>query len=206
MRNLGILPVILLVFCCGSGMAADCDSYKGKSMDIAKEVAMPIAKALAAVNAHNGKGLFAISSNKLLLLRRSVSGGADGRTGNMRLILRPRDMDANLNFNIGGQIFSEFSDRALFNTVNTASAIAIDRDVCEGARHCDDALPGSEEVPFILRDLLQCNQVEKGVFVFSDGLFVTDMQRITDRAPLGNALFFAKESGGYRLAGLIILH
>jgi hypothetical protein len=206
MRIFIVLTMLVLAICCQLAMAADCDSYRGKQIDTAKEAVMPISKALAAVKAHNVRGLFALSSNKLLLLRRSVTGGVDNRVGNVRLALRPRDMDSNFNFDIGGQTFSEFSDRALFDAQNTASAIAVDREVCEGARHCDDALPASEEVPFLIKDLLQCNRTGKGVFVFADGLFVTDMQLVTDKVPVGSALFFAKDNSGYRLAGLIILH
>jgi hypothetical protein len=206
MRNFVILTILLSTICCSYTAMADCDSYQGKQVDIAKDAATPIGKALAAVKAHNVKGLFAVSSNKVLLLRRSVSGGADSRGGNIRLALRPRDMDSNFNFEIGGQTFSEFSDRALFDGQNTATAFSIDREVCEGARHCDDALPASEEVPFLIKDMLQCNQAGKGMFVFADGLFVTDMQLAPGKVPVGSALFFAKDSGGYRLAGLIILH
>jgi hypothetical protein len=206
MRKFIFLTLLVSAFGWHLAEAADCDSYKGKQVDTAKEAVVPITKALAAVKAHNVKGLFALSSNKLLLLRRGGAGGADSRIGNVRLALRPRDMDSNFNFDIGGQAFTEFSDRALFDAQNTASALAIDREVCEGARHCDDALPASEEVPFVMKDLLQCNRTGKGVFVFADGIFVTDMQLASDKVPVGSALFFAKESGGYKLAGLIILH
>jgi hypothetical protein len=206
MRNIAILSILLSTICCSYTAMADCDSYKGTQVDTAKDAVAVIGKALAAVKAHNVRGLFAISSTKLLLLRRSVSGGADSRTGNIRLAMRPRDMDSDFNFAIGGQTFTEFSDRALFDGQNTATAQSIDREVCEGARHCDDALPASEEVPFMMKDMLQCNQTGKGVFKFADGLFITDMQLTPGKVPVGSALFFAKESGGYRLAGLIILH
>jgi len=141
----------------------------------------------------------------LLLLRRVVTSGEDSRTGNIRLALRPRDLDAGLNINIGGQTIGDFGDPSLFNALNTASALVVQREVCEGARHCDDALPGSEEVPFLIKDLMQCNRGSgKDVYVFSDGMFVTDMQISTGRVPVGSALFFTKQAGGYKLAGLII--
>ncbi|HXA48287.1 MAG TPA: hypothetical protein VNW52_11705, partial [Burkholderiaceae bacterium] len=90
MHKFVMLAIVLSIICCGGAAAADCDSYKGKQIDTAKDVATPVGKALAAVKAHNVRGLFAISGNKLLLLRRSVSGGAEGRAGNVRLALRPR--------------------------------------------------------------------------------------------------------------------
>jgi hypothetical protein len=206
MRNIAILSILLSTICCSYTAMADCDSYKGKQVDTSKDAAATVTKALAAVKTHNVKGLFALSSTKLLLLRRSVSGGVDSRTGNIRLAMRPRDMDSDFNFAIGGQTFTEFSDRVLFDGLNAATALDIDREVCEGARHCDDALPASEEMPFVMKDMLQCNQTGKGVFVLADGLFVTDMQLAPGKVPVGSALFFAKGSTGYRLAGLIILH
>jgi hypothetical protein len=205
MRNSAILTMLLLVFF-RPAAAVDCESYTGTRADTTKEATTEIGKALTALKARNPKGLFAISSHTLLLLRRSVTSGADGRIGNVRLPLRARDIDSSLNIHVGDQVFTEFADHALFDALNTNSAITVGREVCEGARHCDDALPPSEEVPFLMKDLLQCNQSGKGVFVFSDGLFVTDMQLIADKIPVGSALFFAKEPSGYRLAGLIIQH
>jgi hypothetical protein len=205
MRNSVIPAILLSLICCRSVAAADCESYAGTRGDAAKEVTTVVGKALAAIKTHNAKGLFAISSSKLLLLRRVVSSGEDSRTGNIRLALRPRDVDAGLNINIGSQTFSEFSDQSLFNTVNTASVVSLQREVCEGARHCDDALPGSEEVPFLIKNLMQCNRSGgKDVYLFSDGMFVTDMQLSAGRVPVGSALFFTKQAGGYKLAGLII--
>jgi hypothetical protein len=200
-----VIWVILLLSVYFQGTAvADCDSYTGTHIDATKEVALPIGKALTAINTHNAKGLFTNSAKTLLLLRRSVSGGEEGRTGNIRLPLRPRDVDSNLNIHIGDQVFAEFGEHGLFDGMNAASAISVSREVCEGARHCDDALPGSEEVPFMMKNLLQCNRSGKGVFVFSDGMFVTDMQLAAGKLPVGSALFFTKEAGAYRLAGLII--
>ena len=204
MRIPAILAILLLLIDCRGAVAADCDSYTGARADLAKEAAIPVGKALAAIKTRNAKGLFAVSSGTLLLLRRSVSGGEDARTGNIRLPLRARDMDSNLNIHMANQAFTEFADNALFDGLNAGSAITVRRDVCEGARHCNDALPPSEEMPFLVRDLLQCNRTGKGIFVFSDGIFVTDMQMTPDKFPVGSALFFAKEQNSYRLAGLII--
>jgi len=137
------------------------------------------------------------------MLRRSVSDG-DNRSGNVRLALRRSDLDANLNIHIGNQVFTEFSDRSLFNSVSNETAIAVHREVCEDARRCDDLLPASEEIPFMFNELLQCNQNGKAVYIFTDGAFVMDMRIIPGKMPTGNALFFSKVADGYRLAGMII--
>lgn len=204
MRGFSISTILLLLVCCCDAIAADCDSYTGTRVDATSEITGPVGKALTAIKTRNTKALFAISSSKLLLLRRSVTGGADGRTGNIRLALRPRDIDANLNIHIGDQTFTELGAPALFDAANAASTVTVRREVCEGARRCEDALPASEEVPFLMKDLLQCNRGATGVFAFSDGVFVTDMQAAEGKLPVGSALFFAKEPGGYRLAGVII--
>ena len=206
MRNFIIIPAIVLsLVCCRNVAAADCENYAGTRVDAAKDVTAVVGKALAAIKAHNAKGLFAISSSKLLLMRRAVTSGEDSHTGNIRLALRPRDFDAGLNINIGAQSFGDFADPSLFNALNAASTVVVRREVCEGARHCDDALPGSEEIPFLIKDLLQCNRGSgKEVYLFSDGMFVTDMQMSSERVPVGSALFFTKQAGGYKLAGLIV--
>jgi len=204
MRNSVIPTLLLLLISCGSAAAADCDGYTGTPMDAAKEVTASVGKALTAIKTRNAKGLFAISSSKLIFLRRVVTSGEDSRTGNLRLSLRPRDIDSNLNIRIGDQTFSDFALQSSFDALNVGSAVSVQREVCEGARHCDDALPSSEEVPFLIKDLLQCNRSTKGVYVFSDGIFVIDMQSSAERVPVGSALFFTKEAGGYRLAGLIV--
>lgn len=202
MRNLVIPTMLALAVLSSTAMAADCESYTGTRVDTTKETAALMGKGLAAVKAHNVKGLFALSAGKVILLRRSVSDDQD-RNGNIRLALRPRDLDGNMKIHIANQIFPDFSDGSLFDGLDPANAISVSREVCEGARHCDDDLPPSEEMPFVMKDLLQCNQGGKGIFVFSDGIFVTDMQLSPGKMPIGSALFFAKDHGTYHLAGLI---
>jgi hypothetical protein len=205
MRIWGIgAAVLLLSACMSNAWALDCDSYTGTKVDTTKDVATLVGKGIAAVRGHNVRGLFALSGSKLIYLRRSVTDtSSEGRAGNIRLALRPRDMDASLNVRIGNQLFDEFAGSDMFDGLDTASAISVPREVCEGASRCDDALPSSEGVPFLMKNLLQCNQNGKGIYLFSDGIFITDMQLNGGKVPLGAALFFAKGEKGYYLAGLI---
>lgn len=189
-----------------SAWALDCDSYTGTKVDTTKDTSVLIGKGITATRAHNVKGLFSLSAGKLVYLHRAISDAKEDRAGNIRLPLRPRDMDGGGRVHIGNQIFTEFADSGMFDGLDTASAISVSREVCEGASRCDDALPSSEGMPFLMRNLLQCNQNGKGIYVFSDGIFVTDMQLNGGKIPVGGALFFAKDSKGYHLAGLIAEH
>lgn|GEM_PF-2911728 len=208
MRILGIGSALVLSVCMHSAWALDCSSYTGTRVDTTKDVVALVNKGTAAVHGHNVRGLFSLSSSKLTYLRRSVTdaGTPEGRAGNIRLALRPRDMDAELRVRIGNQMFTEFAENGLFDGLDTANAISIPREVCEGVDRCEDALPPSEGVPFMMKNLLQCNQNGKAIYMFSDGIFVTDMQLNGGKVPLGGALFFAKGNKGYYLAGLIAQH
>lgn len=205
MRIKGICLATALLACVQSAWALDCDNYTGTRVDTTKELVTLVDKGVAAVHGHNVRGLFSLASGKLIYLRRSVidANTPEGRAGNIRLALRPRDIDGGLRVHIGNQVFGEFAEAGLFDGLDTANAISLSRDVCEGASHCDDALPPSESVPFLMKNLLQCNQNGKAIYVFSDGIFVTDMQLNGGKVPLGSALYFAKGDKGYYLAGLI---
>jgi hypothetical protein len=198
--------LILALACCCQAQAADCENYTGARVALTKDATDAVGKAIAAIKAGSPRGLMAISSNKLLLVRRSVSAGADGRSGNVRLPLHAADLDTHLNIRIANLTLADFTERGRFDAVKTDEAIAVQRDVCEGENHCDDGLPPSVDLPFIMHDLLQCNQGGQRVFAFNDGLFVTDMRMESGGLPTGAALFFTKTAKAYRLAGLIVQH
>ena len=195
---------MLIAICCGNALAADCATYAGTRAATANELSGVAGKALGAIKSNNGKGLFGMSDGHLLLLRRVVSGSSDDRIGNVRLPMRPRDLDSNLNIRIGSQTFPAIVDRDLFGTVNLGSAVMLQREVCDDPRTCGDSLPSSIDVPFMLNDLLRCNPGNGGVFVFADGAFVLGMRIQGDHLPTGSALFFAKKGSSYRLAGLVV--
>lgn len=197
---------LVLALAGGQAWAADCDNYTGAHTALAKDAADAVGKTIAVIKAGNPRGVMAASAGKLLLVRRSVSGGTESRSGNVRLPLHVPDMDSHLNIHIANMTVSDFAERDRFDAVKTDDAIAVQRDVCEGESHCDDSLPPSVDLPFILHDLLQCNQGGKRVFAFNDGLFVTDMRMESGGLPIGAALFLTKTAKGYRLAGLIVQH
>jgi hypothetical protein len=205
MRIWGIGAATAMLVWAHGAWALDCSSYAGTKVDTTKETSALIGKGIAAVRGHNVRGLFSLSSGKLTYLHRAIGDTPEARIGNIRLSLRPRDMDGGLRVHIGNQVFDEFAESNLFDGLDPASAISVPREVCEGASHCDDALPASESMPFLMKNLLQCNQNGKGIYLFSDGIFVTDMQ-LNGRLPVGGALFFAKSDKGYYLAGLIAQH
>jgi hypothetical protein len=203
MRIWGIGVAAAMLVGAHGAWALDCSSYAGTKVDTTKEASALIGKGIAAVRGHNVRGLFSLSSSKLTYLHRSIGDTPESRIANIRLGLRPRDMDGGLRVHIGNQTFDEFAESSIFDGLDTSKAISVSREVCEGASRCDDALPASESVPFLMKNLLQCNQNGKGIYIFSDGIFVTDMQLNNGKLPIGGALFFAKGDKGYYLAGLI---
>ncbi len=205
MKKYGWALILALGGCCHA-WAADCENYTGTRVALVKDATDTVGKAIAAIKAGSPRGLIATSANKLLLVRRSVSTGADGRSGNIRLTLHAADMDAHLNIHIANLTITDFAEHGRFDAVKTDDVIAVQRDVCDGADHCEGGLPPSVDIPFIMHDLLQCNQGEKRIFSFNDGLFVTDMHMESGALPTGDALFFTKTAKGFRLAALIVQH
>ena len=202
MRRYWSLPVLFLGFMCLCAQAADCATYKGSATPATKDVSGVLDKAFAALHTRNAKALFALGDKKVLLLRRVVT--SSDRSGNFRLELRQRDVDANMNIHIVNQVLPDLANANLFSQLPTDTVTSVRRDICEDARSCEDSLPGSEQVPFMLSDLLQCNQTGKGIFMYGDGIYVTDMTTAPGKLPVGSALFFNKSGGAYRLAGVII--
>ncbi|HEY8024271.1 MAG TPA: hypothetical protein VIF60_06880 [Burkholderiaceae bacterium] len=203
MRGFWLVPVLFLGL---SGMpcrAADCATYTGSAAAVTKDVAGVLDKTLAAVRSKNARGVFALADKKILLVRRVVSSSTD-RSGNLRLELRQRDLDANLNIHMGNQVLPDLSLPGAFASIPTDNIINVRRDICEDARRCDDNLPGSEQIPFMINDLLQCNHNGKAAYMFSDGIYLTDMTVVAGKLPTGSALFFNKTAAGFRLAGVII--
>jgi hypothetical protein len=192
-----------LAGCCHA-WAADCENYTGTRAALTKDAGDVVGRAIAAIKTGNPRGLFALSGGKLLLVRRSVVSSAEARSGNIRLALHAADVDARFQIHIANLVVADFSQRGQFDAVKTDEAIMVQRDVCEGENHCEDSMPPSVDVPFIMHDLLQCNQGKPRVFMFNDGVFVTNMQMTSGSLPTGDALFFAKTAKGYRLAGLIV--
>jgi len=185
-------------------VAANCANNIGIRAPLGKEAADAVGKALAAIKARNPKALLSMAGNRMVLFRRSVSNDGADRSGNVRLILRSSDIDSNLNIRIGGQVFPDFADNALFSSIDVANAIAVPRDICEDGGACENGLPPSVEIPFLMNDLLRCNRTGSGVFLLEDGLFVVDMKIEGKQMPLGAALFFSKIGNGYRFAGAMI--
>lgn len=190
---------------CFSAWGADCSTYRGSAAALPKDAGATLDKAFAALHAHNAHNLYAMTDRKVLLIRRMVS-NPDERGSNFRLELRQRDLDDNLNIRVAGQLLPELSRATVFGAVAADSALAVRRDICEDARKCEDLLPGSEQIPFMLNDLLRCNQYAKGVYVYDDGLYAVDMAAAPGKLPIGTALFFSKAGNAYKLAGVIILN
>jgi len=202
MRGFWLLPVLFLGLLVQPCLAADCATYTGAAAASSKDVAMVLDKTLAALHGKNVRGMFAQADRKILLVRRIVS--SSDRSGNLRLELLQRDVDANLNIHMGNQVLPDLAAPGVFASIATDKVIAVRRDICEDARHCDDFLPGSEQIPFMLNSLLQCNQNAKAAYLFTDGIYVTDMTTAPGKMATGSALFFNKTPAGYRLAGVII--
>lgn len=198
-----LLPLLAGLFCV-SAWAADCSTYRGAAAALPKDVGTSLDKVVAAVHAHNVRNLYANSDRKVLLIRRMVS--SDDRSGNFRLELRQRDFDSALNIRMINQSLPELSRAEVFGAAAIENGLTVRRDICEDARKCDDLLPGSEQLPFMLNDLLQCNQYAKGAYVYDDGLYLIDMVGAPGKLPVGTALFFNKAGSAYRLAGVIILN
>ena len=199
------LPLLFSGLCSLPAQAADCSTYRASAAPLPKEVGATLDKAFAALRAHNARNLYAISDRKVLLIRRNVSNSND-RTGNFRLELRQRDLDANLNIHMPDRLLPELSQPGLFANIATDNGLAVRRDICEDARKCEDLLPGSEQISFMLNDLLRCNQYAKSVYVYDDGMYAVDMAAAPGKLPTGSALFFNKVGNGYRLAGVVILN
>ncbi|HEX7641082.1 MAG TPA: hypothetical protein VF472_02625 [Burkholderiaceae bacterium] len=188
-----------------SAAAADCSTYRGTATSLTKDVSATLDKAFAAVHAHNARNLYALADRKVMLVRRAVSNSQD-RSGNIRFELRQRDLDSSLNIRIGNLAMTELSQAGAFGGVGTDNALMVRRDICEDARKCEDSLPGSEQLPFMLNDLLQCNQYAKGVYLYDDGMYAVDMAAAPGKMPLGTALFFSKAGAAYKLAGVVIFN
>ena len=135
-----------------------------------------------------------------------MASNLNDRSGNLRFELRQRDFDSNFNIRVVDQLLPELAQAGVFGTLTGANGVAVRRDICEDARKCEDMLPGSEQIPFMLNDLLQCNQYAKGIYVYDDGLYAIDMFDAPGKLPAGTALFFSKVGAGYKLAGVIILN
>jgi hypothetical protein len=204
MRKHRILLALLFGFFCQDAAASSCGSYAGTPVPMPKELAEPVAKVIKALKNKSSRELLSLAGRHLLLIRRSLSENSSERTANVRLMLRPTDIDAQLNIHIGNQIFPDLADPSLFNAIDPAAAVLLDREVCEGAEHCDDQLPPSVEVPFLLTDMLRCNPASSRVIAFTDGAFVVDMKASSNRMFAGVALFFTKDGKGYRFSSLII--
>jgi hypothetical protein len=204
MRRYWSLPVLFLGLFCLRAQAADCASYKGSATPATKDVSGVLDKTFAALHTRNAKALFALGDKKVVLLRRVVT--STDRSGNFRLELRQRDFDANMNIHIVNQVLPDLATASVFAQLPTDTLTSVRRDICEDARSCEDSLPGSEQVPFMLSDLLQCNQTGKGIFLYTDGIYMTDMTPVPGKLPVGSALFFNKSGGAYHLAGVIILN
>ena len=203
MRGFWLLPVLFLGLLTRPVLAADCATYTGAAAAPAKDVGMVLDKTLAALRSKNVHGVFALADNKILLVRRVVSNMSE-RSGNLRLELRQRDVDANLNIHMGNQILPDLALPGAFASITTDKVITVRRDICEDERRCDDYLPGSEQIPFMLNDLLQCNQNGRAAYLFTDGIYVVDMTTAPGKIATGSALFFNKTAAGFRLAGVII--
>ena len=199
------LPLLFYGLLCLSAWSADCSTYRGSAAALPKETVATLDKAFAAVHAHNAHNLYAMSDKKVLLVRRMVS-NMDDRSGNLRFELRQRDFDSNFNIRVTNQLLPELAQAGVFGTLSSANGVAVRRDICEDARKCEDLLPGSEQLPFMLNDLLQCNQYAKGIYLYDDGLYAIDMVAAPGKLPVGTALFFNKAGSTYKLAGVIVLN
>ncbi len=202
MRGFCLLPVLFLGLLARPCPAADCATYTGTAVAPSKDVGVVLDKTLAALRSKNVHAMFALADKKILLVRRVVSNS--DRSGNLRLELLQRDVDANLNIHMGNQVLPDLASPGAFASVATDKVIAVRRDICEDARRCDDYLPGSEQIPFMLNSLLQCNQNGKAAYLYTDGIYVLDMTTAPGKIATGSALFFNKIAGGYHLAGVII--
>jgi len=204
MRLTLCLSLLFSSLLCLPAAAADCSTYRGTTTPLSKDVAATLDKTFAAVHAHNAHNLFALADRKVMLIRRSVSNPQD-RAGNIRFELRQRDFDGALNIRIADQAMTELAQATAFAGISTDNALLVRRDICEDARKCEDLMPGSEQLPFMLNDLLQCNQYAKGVYVYDDGLYVVDAAASAGKMPLGTVLFFSKSGAAYRFAGVVVL-
>jgi hypothetical protein len=205
MRPTLCLPLLFSCLLSVSAVAADCSTYRGSATPLPKDVAATLDKTFAAVHAHNARNLFALTDRKVMLVRRMVSNSSD-RSGNIRLELRQRDLDSGFNIRIVDQAMTELAQPAVFSGIATDNALTVRRDICEDARKCDDAMPGPEQLPFMLNDLLQCNQYAKGVYVYDDGMYVVDAAAAPGKMPIGTVLYFGKAGAAYKLAGVVILN
>lgn|SRR5574337_1795881 len=203
-RNaLFIFCVMLIIgISCDRANSFDCTSYEGKRVSFSATDVQLINKALTSIKKKNLQDLRSVSEDKLLLVRRFVSGEAKTRGGNFWIRLSPQQIDKNMQIHVNGQTLTDFSSPTLFDSVTSDVGISIDRKICEKANRCD-VLPMWDELENLIYGLVRCGKNGKAIFIFSDGILVLDMELISE-SPIGTGLYFSRRAVGYRLSSLII--
>jgi hypothetical protein len=202
-NNALFLCVVLIVgISCDRANSFECTRYAGKRVSFSATDAQLINKTLTSIKNKNLKDLRSVSEDKLLLVRRFVSGEAKTRGGNFWLRLSPQQIDKDMQIHVSGQTLTDFASPTIFDSVISDMGISIDRKICEKVHRCD-VLPMWDELENLIYGLLRCGKNGKAIFSFSDGILMVDMELISE-SPIGTGLYFSKRPVGYRLSSLII--
>lgn len=180
----------------------ECSTHFGQPVNLSNEQSQIIETAVRSIKERNRVSFWSISTDSLFLVRRFVSGGADARGGNIRNHLSKRQIDKNMKIHTGRQIIADFNDPAIFAGINEYNSVNIEGNVCQYSTECDVLPLYSGDLESFINEILQCNKGKGGVFVFSDGILLADMELI-DNYPIGVGLFFSKTNAGYKLTSLI---
>lgn len=197
----GLLLVLLFL---SPAYGFDCSGYVGTAIAVSKVDQDIIDKAITSIKGKKLDHLFSVSHGQLLLVRRFVSGEADSRGGNLWLRLRPQQIDKEMGIHVGNQILLNFSETEVFNSVSTTSGVVVGRKTCDRMNSCD-VLPFGDALENLLYGLLRCNTSGTAVFILADGVLVANNMRLITDFPIGEGLYFSRDSRGLRLSSLIIM-
>jgi hypothetical protein len=217
-----ILSLLLAVLSChalGDELQGDnqneCQAFTGSQEKLPEADLQYLKSAVAIFKNKDRKGLLAMSEKNLLLVRR-LAFSVDARGGQLRVEIKPSQIDNQLNIHIGKMTLPSYLGRGEvhhgpqllkeFSTMSPTvggSAIVMGRKVCDGFQMCD-IVPDFNLIEKLIEGLLSCEGYKNTVFVFSDGILLVNMQNVEAAGiPLGEALFFSKTLSGYKLAVLI---
>jgi len=198
------LAVLLVGACCQFTYGSECNGYTGKPRALSASEMLLLKKAVDSIRKKDLSRLKENSTQRLLFIRNFISGETNARGGNFWYRLKWNQIDKNMTVHLFGQDISDFSDSTIFSAVSIHKGLSVDRGVCATASSCD-LLPKGDELPDLIGSLMECNAGSgRTVYVFSDGILLTDMQLITG-LPIGEGLFFSKGPNGYKLSALIDL-
>lgn len=201
-KPLYILSMMLMIVLSGQAHADDeCGKYGGNRILLPDTDAQFLKSAIAVIKNKKRKELLAISGRNLQFMRRFLTGGADARGGNLWEELKPDQIDEELNIHVRGQ--EPLSDLQFIHPSIDGTGVFIDRKICDGVRKCA-VVPVWQELEYLIEGVLECNKNQNAVFVFSDGILLTDMEILESLGlPNGGALFFSRTPAGYKLSVVI---